>query len=403
MSPDPLYPIGPDPSREPDLRYVVRQWLGLYACHLRASSLRQYEAVTRILLAHLGGLRPSEVTPLVAIRFAHARIQAGAAPSTAARDWKALRRILAWGAETLGTANPLRDARKPPMRSEEPRNPARPFTDDEVARVYEIVRQDDARRRVPQYPLYLTLAETGARIGELIGSIWAALDLDREELVVSASLSKTHKARVIPLAPPVVPELRRLVPIHEVVHERPLRGDDRVFLSPTGRPLHPRNQSMYLDRVLERAGIDKRDEQGRRVSAHSFRHALVTRLASKGVSAELAAHMVGHASPSLTRRVYTHLRTEHLRAALAERAWGYADDEGPPGLAENQPVSGSSDASDLDGVAENGAVVVRHPAQRRAVLVLSPEDMPPDQYRRLLAALARGVAVLLVGPDWRTE
>src|SRR5690606_11290368 len=57
------------------------------------------------------------------------------------------------------------------------------------------------------------------------------------------------------------------------------------------RHLTPRSVQRMMKRVLRQAGIE------RKLSPHSFRHALIHRLAAMGVPDALIAQVVGHTSP----------------------------------------------------------------------------------------------------------
>ncbi len=310
-----------DPSDDPSLREIASRWLDSMRHHVRATTLGQYRRVAARLCRDLGELRLSEVTPMVALRYGQNRLAGGAGPATANRDWRILRQITGWAGEIGLAQDPLRHARRPPARQGAPRNPARPMSAEEWQRFADVVRDDDRPRMVPQFPLFLALSETGARVGELLSLEWSALDLEAGALVVRAERAKTGRERIVPLSPVLQQELESLRSLHGHLRAAGLELAGRVFLSPMGRPASPGNVRAYFDSVLRRAGIPKRDDRGRRVSPHCLRHTLASRLASAGVSVELAAQMLGHVTPRVTEQVYMHRRLEDLRGVLLERAW----------------------------------------------------------------------------------
>ncbi len=76
------------------------------------------------------------------------------------------------------------------------------------------------------------------------------------------------------------------------------------------------NGRRLLRRVLDRAGIVRRDALGRVVDIHALRHTAATGMARRGVPLVVAQRVLGHASPEMTAKVYTHLGLEDLRGAV---------------------------------------------------------------------------------------
>jgi integrase len=178
-----------------------------------------------------------------------------------------------------------------------------------------------ARRRperVPQAPLWRALLETGARWGELTQVTWADLAAGRCTLTLRAASTKSGRSRVIPLRVEVHDEVVALRAIHQRVRLRVVQPGDRVFLSPDGADwaAYTTNARRLLRRILERAGIERFDSQGRVVDIHALRHTAASRMARRGVPLVVTQRILGHSDPKLTARVYTHLEVEDLRAAV---------------------------------------------------------------------------------------
>ena len=79
-----------------------------------------------------------------------------------------------------------------------------------------------------------------------------------------------------------------------------------------------RRARRVLRRVLDRAGIARIDALGRVVDIHALRHTAATSMARRGVPLVVAQRVLGHASPEMTAKVYTHLGLEDLRGAVEE-------------------------------------------------------------------------------------
>jgi site-specific recombinase XerD len=141
------------------------------------------------------------------------------------------------------------------------------------------------------------------------------VDFSARTLTLRAANTKTGRTRVLPLRAALVFELMAL----KQTHERVLgAAGPRVFLSPEGIewPSVSRNALRVFHRVLERAGIARRDANGHVVDLHALRHSYASQLARNGVSLAHAQRPLGHAEIAMTAKVYTHLGVEDLRAAV---------------------------------------------------------------------------------------
>jgi integrase len=161
---------------------------------------------------------------------------------------------------------------------------------------------------VPQTPLWRALIETGARWSELTRCNWADVDLHGRVLTLRAANTKAGKTRRVPLLEGLVADLVRLRAF----------GGDRVFLAPGcvpwGRPTT--NAMRIFNRVLERAGIARVDDQGRKLDIHALRTTCGSRMARNGAGIVHTQQLLGHSSITLTERHYTDLGVEEIRAAM---------------------------------------------------------------------------------------
>jgi len=91
-----------------------------------------------------------------------------------------------------------------------------------------------------------------------------------------------------------------------------------VFLSPDGADWasYTTNARRLLRRVLDRAGIARRDALGRVIDIHALRTSSLTRLARRGVPLVVAQRIAGHSSPLITSKHYVHTELEALRVAV---------------------------------------------------------------------------------------
>ena len=201
--------------------------------------------------------------------------------------------------------------------------------------------------------IYKTLVLTGLRRGELasitVGQV--VLDADPAYLVLEAADEKNREGSAIPLRADLAADLRdwladKATALQEAAKRIPTVQFDPEAVEPRKRnrsdytgsegqtclpltklptlpndtPLFtvPRDLVRILDRDLVAAGIarrvevtpgkwkiDKRDERGRTVDVHSFRHTFGTLLSKAGVAPRTAQAAMRHSGIDLTMNVYT--------------------------------------------------------------------------------------------------
>ena len=157
-------------------------------------------------------------------------------------------------------------------------------------------------------PLWLVLACTGLRRGEVLGLTWNALDLPNVSLRVTQAVSlengravigtlKTGAAyRRVPLPEVVVAALRS-----HLVAQVDIFGDRQalVFPAASGGPINPNNLHRVFKRLIRTAGLPD-------ICIHELRHAYASLLLASGQPVNLVSQVIGHANPSTTWAFYAH-------------------------------------------------------------------------------------------------
>ncbi len=85
----------------------------------------------------------------------------------------------------------------------------------------------------------------------------------------------------------------------------------RVFSTPRGTIIDPRNLNRNLDELCARAGVP-------RIRVHDLRHTCATLLLAEGEPLEVIAERLGHSDTRVTSQVYAHV-IEDLRVRSADR------------------------------------------------------------------------------------
>lgn len=195
--------------------------------------------------------------------------------------WKAVLPIM------KGTANPW--AALPRRKLDT--NVRRVFTDEEIARVFEVAKGEE--RALFAIGLY-----TGLRLGDAVRLSWD----DIRDGAVFIKTAKTGASVAIPLHPCLQRELERL-------------GDKEGYVCPS---LHARYEAAgrasvvaSFARLFARCGIETSRKVGIGIARpvcgfHSLRHTFVSKCISAGIDRAIVQAIVGHSSAAMTEH-YTHL------------------------------------------------------------------------------------------------
>ena len=164
-----------------------------------------------------------------------------------------------------------------------PRPAIEVLTPAQVAEVFAAVH-----RHAPRIEQALRfLAATGWRIGDVLSLRHEHLDMPLKRAV--RRQGKTGRGMGVRL---------NLDALRAIAAARTATG--YVFQGRPGRPISDATFRHALRRACDRVGITYR------VHAHAFRHTLATRLAAQGAPVAVVQHLLGHAGPDTTYRVYQH-------------------------------------------------------------------------------------------------
>ena len=179
---------------------------------------------------------------------------------------------------------------------EEKRLPRHALTQQEVEAVLaqpDITRPCGLRMRAILELLY----SSGLRRKEVLGLVRS--DIDRERRVILVRLGKGKKDRFVPLGERALHWLDKYL-----TESRAKLSDDPtqqlLFVSTTGRALHPNYISSQVRLMMNRAGIAKAG------SCHLFRHTAATLMLDAGADIRHLQAILGHES-LCTTQIYTHV------------------------------------------------------------------------------------------------
>lgn len=171
--------------------------------------------------------------------------------------------------------------------------------------------------------VYHLMAITGMRRGEAAGLHWRDVDLDGGELAVTCQLAQigwkteitypktSHSVRTIALEPALVDLLRA----HKAEQERRRidAGDDwtdtgLVFTRDDGTAIHPAQLTAEFYKLVALYELPP-------VRLHDLRHGTATHALTAGIDVKLVQDLLGHATSTFTRDVYTGVADQARREA----------------------------------------------------------------------------------------
>ena len=270
----------------------------------------------RHILPVLGGLKLANIAPLHIENLMRSKLgsKTKLSPKTVVNLLRIVQGIFSVAVDNdLIVRSPVRRKRKPHV----PRSEKMAWTPEQVRAILDEVPPNHR-------PLFVCLALTGLRAGELLGLQWKNVDLETGELRVVQSLwnnrvvtpkTKSSKASVWfdKVLTGVFAEQRK--------HSQHTGPDDFVFCKPDGSPLNPdvlRRDALYP--ALERLRIPRiKGASG----FHAFRHTAGSVVEARTRRLKLAQRLLRHSNVSTTADIYTHTtaQAEREAAVALERAY----------------------------------------------------------------------------------
>lgn len=198
---------------------------------------------------------------------------------------------------------------------------------DELLRFLEIARTKGLDL---DYPIFLMLAYTGMRIGELLALKWSDIDFEEQTISITKTIYNNNNSvknyqlltpktrssvRVIDVDEYVIIELKKLRAKQNEIrmkHRNTYHDENFVFaelnnIDLLGYPKSHRTIIYRMKRLLRLAGLDES------LSPHSLRHTHTSLLAEADATLEEIMERLGHHSDETTRNVYLHITKTRKR------------------------------------------------------------------------------------------
>jgi integrase len=294
--------------------FLTEMWLPAVRSQLRPSTFESYARNIRIhVLPELGETRLQALSALNLDRlYSHLlasgrRDGRGLAPRTVRYVHTILHAALAYAARKNLVARNVAQLADPPKSS----SASRPlvWTPQQLQGFLEHVAADRLAA------LWLVLATTGLRRGEVLGLSWRDVDFDQRRLTIRRALVQVGYATV--WSTPKTESGRRTISLDRITvaalrehrvrqtRERLLLGsaynqeDDLVFCREDGAPIHPERLTKLFTAQVKRASLPK-------IRLHDLRHGWASHAVAAGVDIRTVSSRLGHADAGFTMRVYAH-------------------------------------------------------------------------------------------------
>lgn len=175
------------------------------------------------------------------------------------------------------------------------------YTPEELKTFLEITKETQQ----PQtYAFFRLLSHTGMRLGEALALEWTDLNTKTNTLTISKSISrdkngkqiisttKTGNIRIISLDKETIETLIKLKETNK-----------KYIFERSGKMITRSYPLKVLNRIIEKNNLPK-------ITLHGFRHTHATILLSMGKSIKYIQERLGHADPTITLKIYSHIMAE---------------------------------------------------------------------------------------------
>ena len=336
------------------LAFVAEQYLADLATRARPRGVVESRATLERVVRELGIEAVADLSRPAVLAWRQRRIAAGASNKTVNNALAVLLAALALCVQLEQIqVSPLHGLRALPTGPRHQRRRPRALSEWEIAKVLgaadELDREAATYRspRIHQAILVRALIETGARWGELTLATWGDLDESGASLTFRAENTKTERERTVPICS----DLLQALQVYRKACSEALGvfpgTSARIFLTPQGQNCSSgtSNFRRFLRLAYERAGLLQkgpdgrpRSPDGRALNVHTLRHTCCTRLARAGAPLPVAQAMLGHASPAMTAKVYSHFRADAAREYLDSLQCARGDGTKGPVSPRNAPM-----------------------------------------------------------------
>jgi integrase len=277
------------------------------AANCKESTAENYRGYLRNhILPVFGNLKITEINRGQVKDFLLKKAAAGYSKSTTDQLRNVVSGILGKALDNeIIPANPSQQLGKEFLKAKTQKDTIKTLTADELKQLLDAVEKYYPK----DYPMFLTLARTGVRIGEVLALRWDDIDFNGRSIEVCRGFyrnritsPKNGKTRLVDMSL----QLADVLKAHKLAAKKKGLalglGDlpEYVFTNRHGRLINLHKwRSQIFNRANEKAGI-------RRIRIHDLRHTYATLRISKGDNVADVSNQLGHHSVKFTMDTYYH-------------------------------------------------------------------------------------------------
>jgi integrase len=292
------------------VKELMEFWLDTYAVPgVSPVTLSSYEDTIRVhIVPAIGNIAIQDLKPMHLSKLYAKKLSEGTGPRTIQLIHLRLQQALKYAVQHELLARNVCEAVKPPKVRQKERTIWSP----QEVQSFLSMAVDSSYG-----PIYVVSLYSGMRRGELLGLRWSDILWDqsavqirqtagkvRGKMTIKPGAKTTAGRRVVTLPSSVMSLLREHRTKQLAVGH--YRKDGLVFTSDKGTVITPSNLARQADRLMAKAGVP-------RITLHEQRHTHISQLLMQGVNIKLVSERAGHASPSVTLDVYSHVTQEAHR------------------------------------------------------------------------------------------
>ena len=299
-----------DKKKVPTFGEYADTWINTTVlANCRESTVRDYKDMLRIhVLPIFEKLELTNINRKKIKDFLNSKINEGYSNSTVSHLKDVISGVLneAVDAEII-PANPAYKLKMRIIKKKDLKKAIDPLIKSELKKLLDIIQTDKIFS--PWYPMFLTLARTGLRIGETIVLKWGDIDFNSRFIHVQRGISrgkieppKNGKTRKVDMSRQLTDTLKAYKLDCKKKGLSLGLGDapEYIFTNEKGGLIDKDNwRRRVFNKALEKAGL-------RRVRIHDLRHTYATLRISKGDNIQDVSNQLGHYSVKLTLDVYSH-------------------------------------------------------------------------------------------------
>lgn len=296
---------------------------------IKPSTMTSYVSCIGILLEHLGDMQMRAIKTSDIQRAINEMTSEGTRAETSVVALRALTNCYQFYiTEGALKENPCLGVKPPISKKRQMVTENLAYNGNEMRAILSETKRYTARsgQRLHKYwYVYLLLAYTGMRVGELLYLRWKHIDFRARTVTVEGDRLycldiETGKRRMIDQNTPKTETSNRVIPLNnvalevleELYDERNPDPDDYIVVSTKGLPIDCSRLDRSFYRILKNARVPKKNRHG----VHALRHTFATELIANNVPIKVVSQLLGHSSVAVTLNIYVHHQSLELDEAV---------------------------------------------------------------------------------------